>query len=79
MDELAVSHRFVSGRVDLHSGRRSVRGSGGTERPILDMQRESADFINGNRFARPMELGAMRLFNWLGKEGFARLMIFLLG
>ncbi len=43
------------------------------------MQRESADFINGNRFARPMELGAMKPLNWLGNKVFAQLMIFLLG
>ena len=44
-----------------------------------NMQRESADFINGNRFARSMELGAMKPLNWLGNKVFTRLISFLLG
>ncbi len=42
------------------------------------MQYESADFLNGTRFIRPMERGAMKPFNWFGNQGFAWLMSFLL-
>lgn len=34
----------------------------------------AADFINGNRFVYPMEVGAMRMLNWLGNRAFATML-----